>query len=158
VDVFVGRFGRQASATMMHMSFYWGYDVTVLFKSWTISSAQAYFLTWFLVFLFGLLHEFLVTYRTTYIQKHLAIRGPAPEEGVRVPMLEKKSPAAPGSSKVVSTVLYGVNHITGYSLMLIVMTFNLGLFVAVILGLSVGFLFFGLSRGATFPPEGDLHC
>ena len=52
-----------------------------------------------------------------------------------------------------------------YALMLVVMTFNMGLFCAAVGGLSIGYLIFGYYRkigkheaGSIYNPEGDKCC
>lgn len=50
---------------------------------------------------------------------------------------------------VADTVLYGVQMTLGYLLMLVAMTFNVGLFVAVIVGLSLGHFALAPPTGST---------
>lgn len=55
---------------------------------------------------------------------------------------EKLSSAAPKGVPL-ATVVYFFKLLASYTLMLIVMTFNLGLLIAAILGLSIGYFLFG---------------
>ncbi|KAF9615034.1 hypothetical protein IFM89_021605 [Coptis chinensis] len=45
-------------------------------------------------------------------------------------------------ARLASSVLFGVNSAIGYFLMLAIMSFNWGVFIAIVLGLSVGYLLF----------------
>ncbi len=59
-------------------------------------------------------------------------------------------------SRVVLTVLYGVNVAISYLLMLAVMTYNVGYFVVIVLGLAIGhFIFFGIASPMASP---DICC
>ena len=54
------------------------------------------------------------------------------------------------AARALLSVLYGVNVATSYLLMLAVMTFNVGYFVAIVLGLALGhFIFFPVLAGNT---------
>ena len=59
-------------------------------------------------------------------------------------------------------VLYFLCLIDSYILMLIIMTFNAGLFVATMLGLTAGYFIFGLTLGSKteklYNPETDKCC
>lgn len=74
-------------------------------------------------------------------------------------------------SKVILTLSYGLSTLLSYLLMLVVMTFNGGLFLATIFGLSFGYFVFGFlkkrhhltSKQAAgterlYNPEGDKCC
>jgi copper transporter 1 len=140
---------------MMHMSFYWGYDVTLLFDAWKVSTLPYYCFCWFCVLLLSILQEFLITYRLEYMKNPATIIGDS--RGDTVAVLDRRIPRSSLIVKGIAACLYGVNHLLAYLLMLIVMTYNLGLLVAVVLGLCVGFLLFGLRRNSTVP-EAELHC
>lgn len=60
------------------------------------------------------------------------------------------------ASHYVQTLLHLVQLVLSYFLMLIVMTFNVWLFISVVLGCAVGYFFFGWQKG----PLVDIteHC
>ena len=51
---------------MMHMTFYWGTDVTLLFSSWRTQGYFSYSVALLLIVLFGVLHEALTSYRIKF--------------------------------------------------------------------------------------------
>ena len=59
-------------------------------------------------------------------------------------------------------VMYFLSLLLSYALMLIVMTFNVGLFVAAVLGLTTGYFVFGFTRkrgySKIYQPETDKCC
>ena len=64
--------------------------------------------------------------------------------------------------RVKQLVIYFVTLLLAYILMLIVMTFNAGLFLATVFGLSFGYYIFGLEIGSrldqVYNPETDKCC
>jgi hypothetical protein len=60
------------------------------------------------------------------------------------------------------SLTYLVSVFLSYMLMLAVMTFNAGIFVATVLGLTVGYFIFGFIRKRKYTriynPEGDKCC
>ncbi|GMY17273.1 copper transporter 5.1 [Fagus crenata] len=98
---------------MMHMTFYWGKNVTLLVESWRvrfklISSAKA----------------------------------GNPTSQIDAPLLQGGAGKAFGSKlfalRLAGAALFRFNSGIGYLLMLAVMLFNGGVFVAIVLGLAVG--------------------
>mmetsp|Transcript_45220 Transcript_45220/g.134963 ORF Transcript_45220/g.134963 Transcript_45220/m.134963 type:complete len:101 (-) Transcript_45220:375-677(-) len=61
------------------------------------------------------------------------------------------------STKLVLAALYAGNMLTSYMLMLAVMTYNSGCFLAVILGLGLGFLLF-VDAGSAAANRSDSCC
>ncbi|KAH1033288.1 hypothetical protein J1N35_045462 [Gossypium stocksii] len=96
---------------MMHMTFYWSRQVTLLFTSWRTDSWPS-------------------------------VAGSRPTEGTAEEPFLLRPKGAGMVGKIAGGVLFGLSSALGYLLMLAVMSFNGGVFLAVILGLTVGYLVF----------------
>ena len=70
--------------------------------------------------------------------------------------------AVSGQIRLVISLIYLLSIFLSYMLMLIVMTYNAGLFIAVVLGLTAGYAIFGFMRKKShtriYNPEGDKCC
>ncbi|MBA0668835.1 hypothetical protein Goklo_001713 [Gossypium klotzschianum] len=121
---------------MMHMTFYWSRQVTLLFTSWRTDSWPSYALTLLACVLASAFYQYLeyVRYRVR--------RGRKPTEGTAEEPFLLRSKGAGMVGKIAGGVLFGLSSALGYLLMLAVMSFNGGVFLAVILGLTVGYLVF----------------
>ena len=125
---------------MMHMTFYWGRSVTILFDSWKTDSWLSYFLSLFAVFLFSVFYQYMEDRR---LRLKLLKPSPPPESSAQTPLLFHKLRARKWAPhQLAGAILFGVNSAIGYFLMLAVMSFNAGVFVAVVVGLAVGYLLF----------------
>lgn len=106
----------------IHTTLYWGYKVNILFHCWPGNSAAMYAVALMLVFAMAVLVEWL-----------------------SFTNIVKLKPG--GSNRVVeallTTGLYGVRSGLSYLVMLAVMSFNGGVFLAAIGGHVIGFLIFG---------------
>ncbi|KAG4136631.1 hypothetical protein ERO13_D07G018700v2 [Gossypium hirsutum] len=118
---------------MMHMTFYWSRQVTLLFSSWRTDSWPSYALTLLACVLASVFYQYLehVRYRVRRSRK------PAGE-----PLLSQPNRAAGkwSAKKIAGGLLFGLSSGLGYLLMLAVMSFNGGVFLAIVLGLTIGFL------------------
>ena len=105
----------------IHTTFYWGHNVDVLFPCWPGDSAAMYALCLILVFAMAISVEWL---SFTNIVK----------------LKPGKNDVAAGAAQ---TALYAVRSGFSYMVMLAVMSFNGGVFLAAIAGHVIGFLVFG---------------
>ncbi|KAK1288463.1 Copper transporter 5.1 [Acorus calamus] len=122
---------------MMHMTFYWGKKVTLLFDSWRTDSWTSYGLSLLAVFIVSVFYQYMEDRRIRF--KALSVFNPSPPS-IESPLLAggvKRS-----SARFASALLFGVNSGIGYMLMLAVMSFNGGVFIAIVVGLTIGYLFF----------------
>ncbi|GFP79610.1 copper transporter 6 [Phtheirospermum japonicum] len=111
---------------MMHMTFFWGKDAEILFDGWPgYDHLGMYILALAVVFLLAVVTEWL---------SHCSI-------------LRRHSAAAAAAQ----TVMYAVRIGLAYLVMLAVMSFNAGVFLAAVAGHGVGFFLFG-SRAFKNPP------
>jgi copper transporter 1 len=131
---------------MMHMTFYWGRDVTLLFDSWKTKTWMEYSLTLLACFFFSAFYQYLEDRRL--LLKQLSVSPPpsTADATPTTPLLDSKLGANGGrlwsAFRVLGAVMFGVNAAIGYMLMLAVMSFNGGVFLAIVVGLSVGYLVF----------------
>ncbi|XP_039028699.1 copper transporter 2-like [Hibiscus syriacus] len=101
----------------MQMSFYWGKDVTVLFSGWPESNKGMYVLALFFVLFLGAAVEILAM----------------------LPAAFKPGTTKPIHGAVIQTGVHVVRMCFAYMVMLSVMSYNVGIFIAAILGHGVGF-------------------
>ncbi|KAG8375772.1 hypothetical protein BUALT_Bualt10G0135100 [Buddleja alternifolia] len=127
---------------MMHMTFYWGIRATILFDSWKTDSYLNYFLSLFACFLFSVFYQYMED-RRLRIKQFSVSKAPEPSSSVNTPLLFSKFGGRNWSaSRFAVAILFGINSAIGYFLMLAVMSFNAGVFIAVVVGLAVGYLLF----------------
>ncbi|KAG6556342.1 hypothetical protein Mapa_002285 [Marchantia paleacea] len=126
---------------MMHMTFYWGTQATLLFDEWVTKTLLQYYLSLLAIVIFAIIHEWLFMLRVCIASKQSSPRAGGPEHNV--PLLEKlPAPKSGVYRDTMVALLYGVNASTGYLLMLLIMSFNGGVFIAVVVGLVIGFALF----------------
>lgn len=140
---------------MMHMTFYWGKSATILFDGWRTSTWTGYLLSLLALLLAAAFYQYLEALRVRV--KLVAGGGSKPATSIpppagsdpRAPLLAPAFAAAAGrwTPRVAVAAMFGVNSGLGYLLMLAVMSFNGGVFIAVVLGLALGYLAFRSSDG-----------
>lgn len=119
-------------------------SVTVWFKSWTTGSNVAYAFALIGIFVMCLVHEALTTARLTYkVYTHTKSTEDFPS---RYPAVMRPLATSTALRVTTDTILYAANLVTSYLLMLLVMTYNVGVFFVVIGGLAIGRLIFYKQR------------
>ena len=115
---------------MMHMTFYWGKEAEVLFSGWPGKRAGMYALALIFVFALGIIAEWLTHSRLI-------------KEGTTNVV-----------ARITKTILHAIRVSLGYLLMLSLMSFNAGIFLAAVAGQALGFLLFGsmVFDKTEFPP------
>lgn len=103
---------------MMHMTFYWGKDALILFTGWPGHNEDMYMLALLMVFFLALIGEFL---------------------GYCNRVMMKSNGATSGLAQ---TFVYTIRVGLGFMVMLALMSFNVGVFLAAVLGHAVGFFCF----------------
>ena len=147
-DGHAGHLSGSASAAGHGLFFVTGTDAIVLFEGFTTSNWGEYIGACLFTIFLGILVEFITTFRMLYPHQQVltstgflsaetpqasATRvGTKKENGIRVHMIK--------------SIMYFIGVTLAYALMLIVMTFNVGLFFSAVLGLTIGYMFFGMAR------------
>ncbi|OMO86096.1 Ctr copper transporter [Corchorus capsularis] len=118
---------------MMHMTFFWGKNAEILFSGWPGARTAMYVLALIVVFLLGFLVE----------------------------LISHSKLIKPGSTHLaaglVQTLLHALRVGLAYLVMLAVMSFNGGVFLAAVAGHTLGFFLFGsrvFQKSSTLVPDG----
>ncbi|KAI3941560.1 hypothetical protein MKW92_029101 [Papaver armeniacum] len=126
---------------MMHMTFYWGKKVTLLVDSWKTHSWTSYALTLFICFLFSIFYQYMEDRRLRF--KTISKSSKPSSSSINSPLLtSSRFHLGKNSARVSVSILFGVNSAIGYLLMLSIMSYNGGVFIAVVFGLTVGYFVF----------------
>nr|XP_043638529.1 copper transporter 2-like [Erigeron canadensis] len=99
----------------MHMTFFWGSNVVMLFNDWPNGKLGMYILALVLVFLVAVAIQFLSEFQPI------------------------KTGASPFVGALAQALFYGLRMALAYLVMLAVMSYNLGVFIFAVLGHTVGF-------------------
>lgn len=126
----------------MQNFFVWSKQITLWFSRWSTETVREYMLTLLAVFFLAVLYQWLTSIRTILVSRFKAMQDSAGkldelEAGSTITLAQKH----PKVAKLVLAVLFGINSALGYLVMLAVMGFNVGVFLAVVLGLTVAYLF-----------------
>ena len=127
---------------MMPMYFWTGNDVTYLFKNISSDSSGTFFAGIIGVFLLAVLVEFV-----SYIRKYVHFK--AQLQGINSAVrLAQNAPVLDVQINIVYRLILSFVYMTmvtlGFFLMLLIMTFNVGLIMAAIAGLFFGNILFGM--------------
>ncbi|KAI4379616.1 hypothetical protein MLD38_005891 [Melastoma candidum] len=135
---------------MMHMTFYWSKEVTLLFSTWKTTTSLSYSLSLLACFLSSFLYQLLDSLR---LRLSLLLASPSSpdDDGDHqslIPRFSRKVSPKFLPWRIAESVLFGVNAGLGYMLMLAVMSFNGGVFLSIVAGLALGYLAFRSGGGA----------
>ncbi|XP_021930912.1 high affinity copper uptake protein 1-like isoform X2 [Zootermopsis nevadensis] len=146
---------------MMMMTFHTGYCETVLFDSWKVSSIGGLLGSMIGIFIMAALYEGLKYYREYLFWKtysslqYRAVSMPAEkrimEEDNRI-----VQPTMFSLMHGVQTFLHIIQIVLSYFLMLIFMTYNVWLCLAVVIGAAVGYFLFGWKKSVVV--DVTEHC
>ncbi|KAJ3189877.1 hypothetical protein HDU85_000161 [Gaertneriomyces sp. JEL0708] len=162
-----GHGGHIGGGPVMRMYFHTGFADYVLFKGWVPRNSVQYALTWLAIFVFGFLYEAWVAWYGWYNVTRLV---PAKSRSLEHVVVDSGSGSSEtqltGDKPTVSAyparqeprtrvrrafirgLAKMITVTAAYALMLIAMTFNVGLFFAVVAGLGVGAAVFSEWSGA----------
>jgi len=136
----------------MQMAFYWSNNVTILFDFWKTMNEWEYGLSCFFFFMLAILFEFLNT--TRY---NMMVQGSQMSVQDYEPLVYDTQATRTifHGYHFKVTLLYIFQVFLSYILMLVIMTFNGGLFISSILGFGTGYFLFGQNRKE--PPGKPCH-
>ncbi|KAG5098644.1 hypothetical protein JHK82_048498 [Glycine max] len=129
---------------MMHLTLYWGKKVTILIDSWKTDSWTSYVLSLLACLVVAAFYQYLEN-RRIRLKLLAGDRRPLPAPEIRTPLLRWGVAGGDNARlgvKFAEAVLFGVNSAIGYLLMLAIMSFNGGVFLAIVVGLTIGYFFF----------------
>lgn len=138
----------------MQMSFEASTAVTLWLKQWHTQGWGSYMLSCGGLVALCLIHEILHAYRSSFHQQYVSNSQDLQYDRLQVPAevvdggVSSKRSMSPVAARAVHSLLYAVNLAFSYLLMLAVMTFNIGYFVVVVLGLALGNFLFGDSKSS----------
>jgi len=158
-----------SSMSGMPMYFHWSTDVVVLFEAWHVNTPGWYMVTAATLFLLGLFYEWLITFRQGYEYKIQSKRFES--KPIAADFISKNNrhnllrhlpePQVEAVNKnayhLVAAALHVLQLSIAYVLMLVVMTYNLGLVIAVIGGAGVGYFLFARLRRNMSINEAGYH-
>ncbi|EEA07858.1 uncharacterized protein CMU_029320 [Cryptosporidium muris RN66] len=104
-------------STMMHMTFYQNYNALILFDQWKTYNLATYLLSCLVIILIGFLAVYVSVVKEEIESRQRCL-------GKRIYILR--------------VFMAFISYFFHYILMLIAMTFNFGLFLSVLIGLSIG--------------------
>jgi hypothetical protein len=144
------------SGPIMRMYFHTGILDYVLFKNWVPDTNAYYAATWFAIFVFGIMYELLKLVRSRLEKKWNAeFEGQAENQMLLNSSIFTAQMPFIWRVDLLRAFLHLLEVGWGLLIMLIAMTFNVGLFFAVLAGAFVGMLFVG--RFIHYVPKASCH-
>ncbi|XP_026289611.1 high affinity copper uptake protein 1 isoform X2 [Frankliniella occidentalis] len=139
--------GMDHSGMSMSMTFHFGVMETVLFKGWQVGGVSTLLLSCVGIFFMAFIYEGIKYYRENLLWKTYNALHYRAVDGNAVPDAENhKTPKMFSQKHVVQTCLHIVQLTVSYLLMLIFMTYNVWLCLAVVAGSASGYFVFGWKR------------
>ncbi|CAF1171559.1 unnamed protein product [Rotaria sordida] len=129
-SVHSGHGGSQIHNMMMSMTFHGGFKEQILFEQWNTQTMTAFIGSWLLIFFVAILYEGLKTARDQLSKRDGCQCG---QEREGQPSLARLL----SLRHFIQTILHILQMGISYLLMLIAMTFNIYLFLAIILGAGI---------------------
>ncbi|XP_026288683.1 high affinity copper uptake protein 1-like [Frankliniella occidentalis] len=155
--------GGSGSHMMMKMWFHGGTMEMVVFDFWKVTDDGSMAYSWFIIFVLAFLYEGLKYYRDYLYGRHARNSALQAARDTSRLALDKNADLHKSWSGTVftpfhllQTFLHALQYFVSYLLMLIFMTYNSWLCLAVILGGSCGFFFFGWKKESSI--DITEHC
>ncbi|KAK4768883.1 hypothetical protein SAY86_027033 [Trapa natans] len=125
---------------MMHMTLYWSVKVTLLVDRWRTDSWPSYLLTLLVCAVSSTFYQYLEDRRLRLRSAASSAARDLPEPSSASPLISKAIRIRPvNSAKLASVALFGLSSAIGYLLMLAIMSFNGGVFLSIVSGLTIGY-------------------
>lgn len=137
---------------MMSMSFHFGNNETVLFDFWKFTTTSGLIGSMLGIFIMAALYEGLKYYREylfwrTYNALHYkSVQTPGDKSPVASDDNRVIQPSMLSGNHFLQTILHIIQIVVSYLLMLIFMTYNVWLCIAVVLGAATGYFLFGWKK------------
>eukprot|EP00331_Platyophrya_macrostoma_P035209 CAMPEP_0176461782 /NCGR_PEP_ID=MMETSP0127-20121128/34864_1 /TAXON_ID=938130 /ORGANISM="Platyophrya macrostoma, Strain WH" /LENGTH=138 /DNA_ID=CAMNT_0017853549 /DNA_START=49 /DNA_END=462 /DNA_ORIENTATION=- len=112
-------------------------DVYFLFEDWETKTVGPLILGCFISFLMALLHPFLTSLKSSLVQNHSISVCDSDDESL---IESKVKPSL--KPKMMITLITGVQYTLASIIMLLMMTYNLWVFLAIVFGYSLGYFLF----------------
>lgn len=151
------------SMMMMQMTFYFGIEnVEVLFKAWNINSALGMVLSCLGIFVLAMLYEGLKVYRQVLLRDELKSNYKQYESTSNngTVVVEngngRRGRVIWSRGHAIQSLLHLIQITISYALMLIFMTYNAYLAIAILLGSTLGYFMFGWKRAVIV--DLNEHC
>ncbi|XP_073994403.1 high affinity copper uptake protein 1-like isoform X2 [Rhodnius prolixus] len=136
----------------MQMYFHFGLNEIILFSFWEISTIEGLIGSMVGIFILALLYEGLKYFREFLFWKNYSslqyrtVQGPAIKSTTEGTNTRVVKPSLLSKHHILQTFLHIIQVFVSYLLMLIFMTYNVWLCIAVVLGAATGYFLFGWKK------------